>query len=66
MLGVLDAALEGRRYLVGDKMTIADLSFVPWHSLIPVRLFYIRRVMPISELTADSVCVIPVPGTRRH
>lgn len=36
MLGVLDAALEGKRFLVGDKVTIADLSFVPWHSIIPV------------------------------
>jgi glutathione S-transferase len=37
VLGVLDAALEGKRFLVGDKVTIADLSFVPWHSVIPVR-----------------------------
>jgi glutathione S-transferase len=36
VLGVLNTALEGKRYLVGDKVTIADLSFVPWHSIIPV------------------------------
>ncbi|PMD33584.1 glutathione S-transferase [Hyaloscypha variabilis F] len=35
ILGVLDTALEGKRYLVGDKVTIADLSFVAWHSVIP-------------------------------
>ena len=38
VLSVLNTALEGKRYLVGDKVTIADLSFVPWHSIIPVRL----------------------------
>ena len=38
VLGVLEAALEGKRYLVGDKLTIADLSFIPWHSIIPVCL----------------------------
>jgi glutathione S-transferase len=27
---VLDTALEGRQYLVGDKCTYADLSFVTW------------------------------------
>ncbi|KAE9367089.1 glutathione S-transferase [Stipitochalara longipes BDJ] len=35
ILGVLDTALEGKKYLVGDKVTIADLSFVAWHSVIP-------------------------------
>jgi glutathione S-transferase len=38
VLGVLNTALAGKRYLVGDKVTIADLSFVPWHSIIPVCL----------------------------
>jgi hypothetical protein len=36
VLGVLNTALEGKKYLVGDKITIADLAFVPWHSVIPV------------------------------
>jgi glutathione S-transferase len=36
VLGVLNTALEGKKYLVGDKATIADLAFVPWHSIIPV------------------------------
>lgn len=26
----LNRALEGKEYLVGEKPTIADLSFVPW------------------------------------
>jgi len=33
---VLNTALGGKKYLVGDKVTIADLAFVPWHSVIPV------------------------------
>lgn len=30
---VLEKALEGRDWLVGDKYTYADLSFLPWQSL---------------------------------
>lgn len=29
--GVLDGQLEGREWLVGDKMTYADLAFAPWN-----------------------------------
>jgi glutathione S-transferase len=36
VLGVLNTALEGKKYLVGDKLTIADLAFAPWHNVIPV------------------------------
>jgi len=35
VLDVLNRALEGKEYLVGDKCTIADLSFVPWDAMIP-------------------------------
>lgn len=34
VLGVLNSSLEGRKWLVGDKMTIADMSFVPYHSIL--------------------------------
>ncbi|KAI9790209.1 MAG: glutathione S- transferase, nitrogen catabolite repression regulator [Piccolia ochrophora] len=34
VLSVLDRALQGKEYLVGDKATIADLAFVPWDALI--------------------------------
>lgn len=30
---VLDAALQGKDYLVGDKCTYADLSFVTWANI---------------------------------
>jgi glutathione S-transferase len=32
---VLNLALEGKEYLVGDKCTIADLAFITWDSLSP-------------------------------
>ncbi|KZF23494.1 glutathione S-transferase Ure2-like protein [Xylona heveae TC161] len=35
VLGVLDHALEGKQYLVGEKCTYADISFVSWNSLLP-------------------------------
>ena len=31
MLGVLNTILEGRTWLVGEKCTFADLSFVLWN-----------------------------------
>ncbi|KAF2833553.1 glutathione S-transferase [Ophiobolus disseminans] len=34
VLGVLDGALEGREWLVGDKMTYADLAFATWNDRI--------------------------------
>lgn len=34
--GVLERALEGRDWLVGDKYTYADLSFIPWQSSISI------------------------------
>ena len=34
MTGVLDKALSGRQWLVGDKCTFADLAFVPWQNMV--------------------------------
>ena len=33
--GVLNEALQGKEYLVGDKCTYADLAFVTWDSMVP-------------------------------
>lgn len=33
---VRDKALEGKQYLVGNKCTYADLSFVIWDHLMPM------------------------------
>lgn len=38
VFGVLDGVLSKQKYLVGDKVTIADLSFVQWNSMIIDRL----------------------------
>lgn len=36
MLGVIDLQLKttGQPYLVGSKVTFADLMFVPWNSMV--------------------------------
>ena len=34
MFGVLDEVLAKQKYLVGGKVTIADLSFIPWNVAI--------------------------------
>ncbi|KAI1827683.1 glutathione S-transferase II [Xylaria intraflava] len=36
--GVLDGCLEGRQWLVGDKMTYADLAFTTWNDRADVLL----------------------------
>jgi len=35
VLYVLNKALEGKKYLIGDKCTVADLSFITWDLMIP-------------------------------
>ena len=34
----MDAALEGKQYLVAGKCTIADLAFVNWDLMLDVAL----------------------------
>ena len=36
--GVLDRHLEGRKWLVGDKCTVADLSWVMWENVVELIL----------------------------
>ncbi len=36
--GVLEGYLQGRDWLVGDKITFADLAFVPWNERLDVVL----------------------------
>ncbi|KAF1940880.1 glutathione S-transferase [Clathrospora elynae] len=38
ILGVLEGVLEGKQWLVGDKCTFADMSFVPWNDRIDMIL----------------------------
>jgi glutathione S-transferase len=38
MLNVLDRVLEGKMWLVGDKMTYADLAFLPWNDRLDLVL----------------------------
>ncbi|KAI1496200.1 glutathione S-transferase [Biscogniauxia marginata] len=38
VLGVLNGYLEGRKWLVGDKMTYADMAFVPWNERVDTSL----------------------------
>jgi len=33
---VIDGALEGREWLVGDKCTYADLAYVSWSAVLPL------------------------------
>ena len=38
VFGVLDSVLSKQKYLVGDKVTIADISFIPWNAAVVDRL----------------------------
>jgi glutathione S-transferase len=35
VIGVLDSSLAGKKALVGDKVTYADLAFITWGSMVP-------------------------------
>jgi len=35
VVSVLDGVLANKKYLVGEKATIADFSFIPWDNAIP-------------------------------
>ncbi|KAI0198815.1 glutathione S-transferase [Astrocystis sublimbata] len=41
-LAVLDSVLEGRDWLVGEKVTYADLAFVPWNDIL-------HQCIPMAE-----------------
>jgi glutathione S-transferase len=45
VLGVLDGALEGKQWLVGDKMTFADLAFAPWNDRVDAAIPVAREKM---------------------
>ena len=51
LLQVLDDHLEARQWLVGDKCSAADLSFVSFHS----RLGFIMEDVPDAEKEFPSV-----------
>ena len=34
VFGVLDSVLSKQKYLVGNKVTIADLLFIPWNVMV--------------------------------
>ncbi|KAJ5088237.1 glutathione transferase 1 [Penicillium angulare] len=48
-LGVLNGILEGKQWLVGDKCTFADLSFLPWNCRLDILLKYPDDVDPLAE-----------------
>jgi glutathione S-transferase len=37
-IGTINRALEGKQYLVGGKVSLADLSFIPWDLSLDVIL----------------------------
>ncbi|KAL4727070.1 hypothetical protein ACLX1H_005970 [Fusarium chlamydosporum] len=40
VISVLDKTLEGKKYLVGNKLTYADLAFVPWNRVARKHPFF--------------------------
>ncbi|KAL3255725.1 hypothetical protein ABHI18_008098 [Aspergillus niger] len=49
VMSVLDQVLTDREWLVGDKCTYADLSFVPWQDLVPLVVGDQRVVQELTE-----------------
>ena len=47
-MGVLDKQLEGKQYVIGDELTIADFAIYPWVS------FFIERYNNIDEIKKET------------
>lgn len=51
ILGVLDGVLSHQQWLVGDKLTFADLAFVPWNWLLDL-IMATPGQNPVNEFPA--------------
>lgn len=49
ILSVLNGALEGKKWLVGDKCTYADLAFIMWNAILPLVGYKAEGVDPLGE-----------------
>ncbi|KAL4903987.1 hypothetical protein BDW74DRAFT_31384 [Aspergillus multicolor] len=49
VMGVLERALDGKEWLVGEKCTFADLCFVPWQELVPFIVKDEENVQQLAE-----------------
>lgn len=47
--GVLDRALQGKQFLVGDKFSYADASFVPWYLIAPALFEFDMEEFPNTK-----------------
>jgi GST-like protein len=64
LLGVLDARLKGRHWIMGDDYTIADMAILPWvRNLVGFMARAIWWAMP--TLSRCSVCWRPSWRVRR-
>lgn len=64
VLGVLDRSLEdGKQWLVGDKMTYADLAFVSWNvmleQILASSLDEIFEGLPNARAWYDRLAALP-------
>ncbi|KAI0782723.1 glutathione S-transferase [Abortiporus biennis] len=65
VFGVLETILTGKNWLVGDKYTIADLSFIMWNLVIDVGLldgfgsFNMEKDFPSVLKWHRALCEIP-------
>lgn len=47
--GVLDRALQGKQFLVGDKFSYVDAAFVPWYLIAPAALEFDMEEFPNAK-----------------
>ena len=55
LYGILDARLSGRKYLVGDKFTIADMSILGWANFASIAGIDLGRQFPNVKAWLDRV-----------
>lgn len=54
VVGVLNSVLEKKEWLVGDKITYADLMFYAWDAVIPLMFRLAKREPELEEVKKEN------------
>ncbi len=55
VVGVLDGWLQNHKFLVGDKLTYADLAFVPWGAAAAAFVSDLEKYTAYNKWLGDMV-----------
>ena len=53
LLKVIDTQLEGKKWIIGDEMTIADMALAPWVGALD-KAYEAKEILGLSDYTNIS------------